>query len=103
MRAPLAFLNLPDNGKGRTSVTKTVADQGVSRFGAFLGCIARTLRGLLSGEMRSMRLRDECLAHLATRGDHPFVGCNPSLADDPLVVPGGPNPTATPRPRSDRG
>jgi len=83
-------------------VTQTVGNQGASRVGALLACVTRALRGMVLGELRSMRLRDECLAHLATRGDHPFIGCNPCMAADPLVVPGRQNPTAAPRPRSRR-
>ena len=83
-------------------MTQTVGTLGASRVGALLACIVQALRGIVSGELRSMRLRDECLAHLATRGDHPFVGCNPCMAADPLVVPGRSNPAATPHPRAGR-
>jgi hypothetical protein len=59
---------------------------------------ARNFRELVSGELRAKRLRDESIAHLATRGDRPFIGCNPCMASDPLEPDARLNPPATPRP-----
>jgi hypothetical protein len=54
----------------------------------------------ISNEMEAARIRSEDQAHLATRGDRPFVGCTPSAPPDLTC---GPEPGINPPARVRNG
>ena len=59
------------------------------------------LKARIAREIRDTRLHAADEAHLATRGDRPFMGCNPcvpSAVNTPAQT--RPNPKAKPQPRS---
>lgn len=71
----------------------------MTQFGSLLRNQARKIQRLLDQELWKARLEAKDRAHLATRGDRPFVGCRPCEAGDVSALSEPKlNPDAKPRP-----